>query len=84
MEKNSLKEIRGLSRYNTITKRLREEIFEWVLYHTNLKASCASSDVSTVFNPESNQKEVFPKMIVGNSVRDLHNDIVRPSYNGGL
>ena len=35
-------------------------------------------------NPESNQKEVFPVMLVYTSVRDIHNDIIKPSENDWL
>ena len=44
--------MRGLSKYNTIKKRLREEIVQKILYHPNKNTSCVSSDVVTVLNPE--------------------------------
>ena len=84
IEKINLKEMRGLSRYNTITKRLIEEIIEWILYHTNAKPECVSSDIVKISNPESNQKEVFPKMWMEIYVRDLHNSMIKPSANGEL
>ena len=37
MEKITLKVIIGLSRYNTIKRRFREEIVEWILSHPNVK-----------------------------------------------
>ena len=76
--------MRGRLIYNTATKRLREESFEWILYHTDAKPSCATSDVVTVLNPESKQKEVFPKMSMEISVGYLHNDMIKPSENSGL
>ena len=36
--------------YNTITKRLRKEIVEWILSHDNVKQPCVLSNVVTVFN----------------------------------
>ena len=31
--------MRGNSRYNTIEKRFREEIVEWIISHQNVKTS---------------------------------------------
>ena len=64
MEKFTLKAMIISSIYKTTTKLLREECFEWIIYHTNVKPSCVSSDVDNVLNPESNQKEVFPKLLM--------------------
>ena len=54
MENLPLKAISGRSRCNTITKLLREEIFEWILSHTNVKTFCVSSYLVNVLNPQSN------------------------------
>ena len=43
-----------------------------------------SSDVATVLNPELNQKKILPKQLIEISVRDLHNDMIKPYDNGGL
>ena len=53
MEKSTLKAMRGYSRYNTIPKRFKKENIKRILFHTNVKTSCVSSDVFTVFNAES-------------------------------
>ena len=76
--------MRCCSRYNTITKIFREGIVEQILSHPNFKPSCVSSDVVTVFKPESNQKEFLPKMPMGIYVRDLRNDMIKPYNNGEL
>ena len=39
------------SRYNTITKKTREDIFEWILYHPNANPSFVSSGAVTVLDP---------------------------------
>ena len=62
-ENFTLKLMRGRLIYSTINKPSREEIVEWILSHTNFKPLCESSDVVTIINPESNQKEVFPKNV---------------------
>ena len=67
--------MKGHSRYNTITKRFREEIFECILSRTNAKPSFLSSDTVYVLNPVPNLKELFPKMSRGGFVRELHNDM---------
>ena len=36
------------------------------------------------FNPESNQKEVFPKMLMWISFIDINNDMIKPSDNDML
>ena len=77
MKKSPLRAMRGCSRYNTITKRLREEIFGWVLSYHNYKPSFVSGDVVTVFNPESNQKEIIPIMLMEISVMDIHNYMIK-------
>ena len=51
IEKSTLKELRGHSRYNTIKKKCIEQFFEWILSHPNVKPSCVSSDFVTVLNP---------------------------------
>ena len=56
MSKVPLKAMIDCSIYNTITKPSREEIIEWILYHTNFNSSCVLSDVVTVLNPVSNLK----------------------------
>ena len=48
--------MRGHSRYNTITKLLKEKIVEWIISNPNVNPSCVSNDVVTVLNPESNKK----------------------------
>ena len=58
----SLKSMCGSSRYNTTPKLSREEIVEWIFLNPNFKPSYVSSDTGEVLNPESNQKEVFPKI----------------------
>ena len=63
---------------------MREEFFEWVISHPNINPSCVSSDIVTVLNPESNQKEVILKMSMDIYVRDLQNGMIKPSVNGGL
>ena len=60
--KINLKTMRGISRYNTITKGHREEFFEWILSRPNVKPYFVSSHAVKVLNPEYNQKEVFPEM----------------------
>ena len=84
IKKITLKATRGISRYNTTTKKFIEEIVERILSHTNIKPSCVSSNVVKVLNPESNQKEFSPKMLMDITVRDLHNDTIKPSDDGGL
>ena len=60
-------------------------MFEWILFHPNVRPSCVSSDVVTFLKPESNRKEVFFTIILMDIfVRGLHNDIIDPSNNGGL
>ena len=76
--KFSLKVTKGCLRYNTITKILRKAFFEWILSNPNVNLSCVSSDVIYILNPESNIKEVFTKMSIYFSVRDLHNDMIKP------
>ena len=76
--------MRGRSIHNIITKIFREENYQWVLPHFNVKPSCVSSHDVTFFNPESNQKEVFPEMLMEVSVRDLQNYMIKPFENGGL
>ena len=56
MSKVPLKAMIDCSIYNTITKPSREEIIEWILYHTNFNSSCVLSDVVTVLNPVSKLK----------------------------
>ena len=46
--------------------------------------SCVPSDLVTVYNPESNQNKVSPKMVMDISVRDLQNDAIKSSENGTL
>ena len=79
-----LKAISGCSRCNTMTKQPREEIFEQILSHPNVNPLCVSSDLVKVFDPESNQKEVFPKNLMDISVRYIKNDIINSYDNGGL
>ena len=64
-------------------KKLINEIVEWIHYNPNVKASCVSSDAVTVLNSESNQRELWTKMLMEISGRDLHNDIIKPYENGG-
>ena len=44
---------------------LREDFSDWILAHHNVKTSCVSSDVDNVLSSKSNQKELFPKMLMG-------------------
>ena len=37
-----------------------------------------------VYNPKTNEKEELPKMLMEMPVRDLQNDIIKPSAEGGL
>ena len=48
MENNTLKKIRGCSRYDIITKLLREETVEWILSHINVKPSCVPENIVTI------------------------------------
>ena len=73
----------SLSIYNTITKQLREEFFEWILYHTNVNPSCVPSDIVNVLNPELNKKEFF-QFLMDIYAGYLHNDMIKPTENGGL
>ena len=52
MKYSTLKEMRGCLINNTIIKRLREEIVERILSHTNINPSCVPSDVINFFNAE--------------------------------
>ena len=63
---------------------MREEIVVWILYHPNVKPACVSSDAFTFFHPESNIKEFPPKHVMDIYVRDIHNDMIKSSENGGL
>ena len=63
MIKFTLKSMIVCSRYNTITKILREEIIECILYPPSIKLSGFSSGVVDVLNPESNKKD-FPKILM--------------------
>ena len=38
----------------------------------------------TFFTPESNIKEIVPKILMKTYIRDLQNDIIKPSENDGL
>ena len=76
--------MRVCSRYNIIAKRPREETFEWILSHPNVKPPYISSNIVTIFNSEANQKEKFPRILVYISVRYLHNDRIKSPKNGGL
>ena len=44
----TLKSMSDGSRYNTITKKIRGEIFEWIISHLNVKPSYVLSDVVKV------------------------------------
>ena len=57
---------------------------QWVLNHPNVKQSCVSSDVLTVQNPVTNEKETKTKMLMEISTRELHNDLIKPVEEGGL
>ena len=59
---------------------MREEIVEWILYHPNVVPLFLSFNAITIFNPESNKKESLKNI----SVRDIHNDMIKPFHNGGL
>ena len=63
-EKNSLKGMIGLSRYNTITNIFREEIVEWLVSHTNVNPQYVSSYVVTVCDPEWNHKQLIKQMLM--------------------
>ena len=84
MENFTLISMSGCSIYNIITKLLIEEIFEWIFSLTNVKPSFVLGDVVKVFISESNEKKVFTKMSMDIYVRDLQNDMIKPSYNCGL
>ena len=61
MVKFKLKATIARSKYNTITKRLREEIFEWIPSHPNVNPSGVSSHVVMVLNQNQIKRNIFQK-----------------------
>ena len=61
---------------------MREEIYEGILYNPNNELSCVSSDV-VKFLTQNKTKRKFTNTLMDLSVRDLHNNMIKPSDNGG-
>ena len=63
---------------------MREEIVEWIIYHSNAKPSFFFKWSSQRFKPRIKSKGSFPKILMEIYVRGLNNSMLKPSENIGL
>ena len=66
-------------KYKTIQHELREKVVDWILKHPHVKKSPISRDTILVLNPETNRQERISKILLGVSIRELHDDLMKPT-----
>ena len=70
--------------YTPINAVVRAELHDWVLAHPMVIVSPITSDKRLVLDPATGQKVRVQKLLRQISVRELHNDMVKPAAAGGL
>ena len=69
-------------KYKTIQHEIREKIVDWILKHPHVKNSPISRDTILVLNPETNRKGIISKYLIEISIRELHDDLIKPPPTG--
>ena len=70
--------------HRKLTPAAKEAIVSWVRQHENVVTSPIYSETLQVKRPGSSEKHRVPKLLLEIPVRELHNLLVAPTYQGGL
>ncbi len=78
---STVKKKKGRSK---VTEPMRRALHTWVINHPNVIDSPIARDTLLIKDPETGQKKRTGKLLLEISVRELHNNLLEPTVNGGL
>jgi hypothetical protein len=71
--------------YSKVTKEIQVSLRKWILEHPDVVESPIVNDTLRIWNPLSKKKDqIVPKQLLQISVRELHNDLLKPVEEGGF
>ena len=70
--------------YTKITEEVRAELHDWVLAHPHVVVSPIANDTRLVVDPKTHLDVRVACLLREVSVRELHNDLIKPVEEGGL
>jgi len=71
--------------YSKVTKEIREALDRWIREHPQVLESPIVNDTILIYNPLTGKKDkCVPKLLLMISVRELHNDLLKPVEEGGF
>ena len=71
-------------RTKTIRKALRQEIVDWIIKNSNVRQTPITSDTLLIADADTKVKHRVLKLLLGCSMRRLHNELIASPYDGGL
>ena len=69
--------------FTHVTQEVLESVQDWILRHPLVIQSPIAKDCIKIPIPGTTDHEIKPKMLLQCSVRELHNDLVKDSNDGG-
>ena len=76
---------RSRKEYSKVTPQIRAALRKWILEHPDVVESPIVNDTLKVRNPDTGKKDkIVAKQLRMISVRDLHNDLLKPVNEGGF
>ena len=73
-----------LKGFSKVTSEIKEALDQWVRNHPNVRPSPITRDTLLVKNPLTGLKERTGKLLLEIPVRELHNDMLLPTIEGGF
>ena len=67
-----------------VSKSLRQKLVEWILKNSHVYEFPISRDTLLVADTESRVKRILPKLLLGSSMQQLHNELIASPGDGGL
>ena len=67
-----------------VSKALRHKLVEWVMKNSNVHESPIARDTLLITYAESGVKRRGPKLLLGFSMQQLHNELIASPDDGGL
>ena len=71
-------------RTKTNSKSLRKETVDWIMKNSNVRQSPITRDTLLIVDVDTKLKRRVPKLLLGCSMRQLHNELIASPDYGGL
>ena len=67
-----------------VDEQIKKSIYNWIMHHPQVLQSPIVNDCLKVKNDGHTEPQLAPKLLLHVSVRELHNNLVSDTENGGL